>query len=72
MSVFNKSFEKFASYLKYEKNYSEDTLKNYISDLAAVGIYYFRKAEVLKSLLNKLVAKELSAGEEYQINHGIL
>ena len=46
--------------------------KNYISDLAAIGIYYFRKAEVLKSLLKKLVAKELLPGEEYQINHGIL
>ena len=36
---FNKSLEKFAYYLKYEKNYSEDTLKNYISDLKNFIIY---------------------------------
>ena len=39
MSEFNKSLEKFAYYLKYEKNYSEDTLKNYISDLKNFIIY---------------------------------
>ena len=33
MSELNKSLDKFTSYLKYERNYSEDTLKNYISDL---------------------------------------
>ena len=33
MDEFNRSLESFASYLKYEKNYSRDTLKNYILDL---------------------------------------
>ena len=39
MSELNKSVEKFTSYLKYERNYSDDTLKNYISDLKKFIIY---------------------------------
>ncbi len=39
MSEFNKSLENFFSYLKYERNYSEDTLKNYLSDLKKFILY---------------------------------
>ena len=46
--------------------------QEFISDLAVIGIYYFKEIEKLKAALEKVVAQELKAGEEYQINHGIL
>ena len=46
--------------------------KEFVSDLAVIGIYYFKEIEQLKAALEKVVAQELKAGEEYQINHGIL
>ncbi len=46
--------------------------KEFVSDLAVIGIYYFKQIEHLKDALKKVVAKDLQRGEEYQINHGIL
>ena len=46
--------------------------KEFISDLAVIGIYYFKKSEVLKAALKNVVVKDLLPGEEYLINHGIL
>lgn len=44
----------------------------WVSDLAVIGIYYFKAIEILKEKLETVVQKQLQAGEEYQINHGIL
>ncbi len=46
--------------------------KEFISDLAVIGIYYFKAIELLKQKLEDIVQQELAPGEEYQINHGIL
>lgn len=46
--------------------------KAFVSDLAVIGIYYFKAIEILKDKLEKVVQEQLSPGEEYQINHGIL
>ena len=45
---------------------------DFVSDLAVIGIYYFKEIQFLKQALKKVVAQDLQAGEEYQINHGIL
>ena len=45
--------------------------KEFVSDLAVIGIYYFKNSEELKKALKKVVAQDLLPGEEYQINHGI-
>lgn len=45
---------------------------DFVSDLAVIGIYYFREIQFLKQALKKVVAQDLQDGEEYQINHGIL
>ena len=46
--------------------------KDFVSDLAVIGIYYFKKIEILKEALEEVVKKRLQPGEEYQINQGIL
>lgn len=46
--------------------------QDFVSDLAVIGIYYFKAIEVLKEKLEKVVQQQLQPGEEYQINHGIL
>ena len=46
--------------------------KEFVSDLAVIGIYYFKKSEVLKAALKNVVVQDLLPGEEYLINHGIL
>ena len=46
--------------------------EEFVSDLAVIGIYYFKQIENLKAALQKVVAQELKPGTEYQINHGIL
>jgi len=46
--------------------------EEFVSDLAVIGIYYFKQIENLKAALQKIVAQELKPGTEYQINHGIL
>ena len=45
--------------------------KEFVSDLAVIGIYYFKSSEDLKAALKRVVAQDLLPGEEYQINHGI-
>ena len=58
---------------------SENTIINlvekptdFVSDLAVIGIYYFKQIEFLKKALEEVVKKRLQPGEEYQINQGIL
>ncbi|MEK9612330.1 MAG: sugar phosphate nucleotidyltransferase [Flavobacteriaceae bacterium] len=46
--------------------------QEFVSDLAVIGIYYFKKIEVLKAALEEVVSQALQPGEEYQINQGIL
>ena len=46
--------------------------KSFISDLAVIGIYYFKEIERLKGSLEKFSNKKLEEGKEYQINDGIL
>lgn len=46
--------------------------KEFVSDLAVIGIYYFKAIEILKEKLEFVVKQQLKPGEEYQINHGIL
>ncbi len=46
--------------------------QEFVSDLAVIGIYYFKQIEVLKAALQKVIAQKLNPGEEYQINEGIL
>lgn len=43
-----------------------------ISNLAVIGIYYFKKAEELKEQLQEVLDNQLTRGGEYQINDGIL
>ena len=46
--------------------------KIFISDLAVIGIYYFKEIQILKNSLKEYINKNLKNGEEYQINQGIL
>ena len=46
--------------------------QSFISDLAVIGIYYFKEIERLKGSLEKFSNKKLEEGKEYQINDGIL
>lgn len=46
--------------------------QTFVSDKAVIGIYYFKEIERLKQALEKVVSQKLKAGEEYQINEGIL
>ena len=45
--------------------------KEFVSDLAVIGIYYFKDAGVLKSELQNVLDKNIIHGGEYQINDGI-
>jgi len=42
-----------------------------VSDLAVIGIYYFKDVAVLKDQLQKVLDENLMHGGEYQINDGI-
>ena len=42
-----------------------------VSDLAVIGIYYFKDVEVLKNQLQEVLDENLMHGGEYQINDGI-
>ena len=44
----------------------------FVSDLAVIGIYYFKEIEVLKDALQSVLDEKLTRGGEYQINDGIL
>ena len=43
-----------------------------VSDLAVIGIYYFKQAADLKDELTAVMDEKLTRGREYQINDGIL
>lgn len=43
----------------------------FVSDLAVIGIYYFKDASVLKNELQGVLDKNIIRGGEYQINDGI-
>jgi glucose-1-phosphate thymidylyltransferase len=43
----------------------------FVSDLAVIGIYYFKEVEVLKEKLEEVIAENLMRSGEYQINDGI-
>ncbi|UGU17826.1 NTP transferase domain-containing protein [Sinomicrobium kalidii] len=43
----------------------------FVSDLAVIGIYYFKDAGVLKAELQKVLDNNIINGGEYQINDGI-
>ncbi|GIR81327.1 MAG: hypothetical protein CM15mP83_0530 [Flavobacteriaceae bacterium] len=45
---------------------------DHVSDLAVIGIYYFKEATDLKNELNAVLDENLTRDGEYQINDGIL
>jgi glucose-1-phosphate thymidylyltransferase len=45
--------------------------KEYVSNLAVIGIYYFKEGADLKAQLQKVLDDKLTHGGEYQINDGI-
>lgn len=45
--------------------------KDFVSDLAVIGIYYFKEIAELKKELQKVIDQQLTRGGEYQINDGI-
>jgi glucose-1-phosphate thymidylyltransferase len=45
--------------------------KDFVSDLAVIGIYYFKEIEVLKNELQAVLDNNIIHGGEYQINDGI-
>ncbi len=45
--------------------------KDYISDLAVIGIYYFKDVSILKKELQHVLDNNILNGGEYQINDGI-
>ena len=45
--------------------------KDFVSDLAVIGIYYFKDVFVLKTQLEKVIEENIMHGGEYQINDGI-
>jgi glucose-1-phosphate thymidylyltransferase len=45
--------------------------ESFVSDLAVIGIYYFKDVAVLKNELQEVLDKNIIRGGEYQINDGI-
>lgn len=45
--------------------------KDFVSDLAVIGIYYFKDVGLLKNELQKVLDNNIIRGGEYQINDGI-
>jgi len=45
--------------------------ENFVSDLAVIGIYYFKKGEELRAELQNVLDSNIKNGGEYQINDGI-
>lgn len=45
--------------------------KDFVSDLAVIGIYYFKDVGVLKTELQHVLDNDITHGGEYQINDGI-
>ena len=57
-----------------EKQYITDLIEkpqDYISDLAVVGIYYFKDISIIKNELKIHLNQKLSPGKEYLLNYGI-
>ncbi len=46
--------------------------KEFVSDLAVIGIYYFKEGKILKQALQEVLDNNIIHGGEYQINDGIL
>jgi glucose-1-phosphate thymidylyltransferase len=46
--------------------------RDFVSDLAVIGIYYFKEIGLLKNALQGVLDEKLTHGGEYQINDGIL
>jgi len=56
--------------VKIENNYISDFIEKpqeFISDLAIIGIYYFRNADILKSELKSLIDNKTMVNGEYQL-----
>ena len=45
--------------------------KEWVSDLAIIGIYYFRQGEVLRNELQYLLDNKITKGGEYQLTDGL-
>ena len=45
--------------------------EEFVSDLAVIGIYYFKDVAKLKTQLEKVIDEDIMNGGEYQINDGI-
>ena len=45
--------------------------KNFVSDLAIIGIYYFKEGEVLRDELQYLLDNKITKGGEYQLTDGL-
>lgn len=57
-----------------EKNQITDFVekpKDFVSDLAIIGIYYFKSAEVLRKELEYLIDNDIQKGGEYQITDAL-
>ncbi len=46
--------------------------QEFVSDLAVIGIYYFKEGETIKAELEKTMAQPRAEGEEFLLNEGIL
>ncbi len=46
--------------------------KDFVSDQAVIGIYYFKDVAVLKEKLQQILDENVTNGGEYQINDGII
>ena len=46
--------------------------KSFVSNLAAIGVYYFKEIEILRDKLQDIMLIKKKTGEEYQINEGIM
>ena len=46
--------------------------QEFVSDLAVIGIYYFKEGETIKAELEKTMAQARTEGEEFLLNEGIL
>ena len=57
---------------KDEINSLVEKPQEFVSDLAVIGIYYFRDAAFIKSELTDSMKKARSHGEEFLLNEGIL
>lgn len=45
--------------------------KEFVSDLAIIGIYYFKKAEILKAEIKKIIDKDFKVNGEFQLTDAL-